>query len=149
MEDWNQPRIGDLLREGPKSWGELETHFPKATLSRHLKPLVDERTVFKLEDGRYALTDYSEVENMVFRRWLGLRIVMAFRREWPRASGLRMRRISEVERVESIIKTALAKLGVDSEKSENREAGFRAYRRMVSEVEKRWLLPSSMLPEKA
>lgn len=134
MDEWNRPRIGDLLRNGPKSWRELEAYFPKSSLSRNLDPLLRERIVFQLDDRRYALVETVDMEERVFIQLQKLCFpVKDSDRSWL---NLKKRVMTEDQMAELVVKTALAQVGEDSSALQSREAGFRAYRRLIAEVKK-------------
>ncbi len=120
----------DELRKGPAALDELKTRLvdngliPRATFYRRITDYKEGKKIMELPDGRLVLAGYSQLEEdleRVLRRDTVFSFIDPF---------LHHRATQETD-PEFYIRTYLPLLGYDPKKSENRDAFFRVYNKLV------------------
>ncbi|EPZ44491.1 autorepressor SdpR family transcription factor [Alicyclobacillus acidoterrestris] len=69
MSDGTRRKIIELLKEGPKTAGEIANHFPYAqpTISRHLNVLKNANLVVDQREGTYII---YRLNTTILQEWL-------------------------------------------------------------------------------
>ncbi|KRW91111.1 transcriptional regulator [Alicyclobacillus tengchongensis] len=69
MSDGTRRKIIELLKEGPKTAGEIASHFPHAqpTISRHLNVLRNANLVVDQREGTYII---YRLNTTIMQEWL-------------------------------------------------------------------------------
>ncbi|EJY55701.1 Activator of Hsp90 ATPase 1 family protein [Alicyclobacillus hesperidum URH17-3-68] len=69
MSDGTRRKIIELLKDGPKTAGEIANHFPHAqpTISRHLNVLKNANLVVDQREGTYII---YRLNTTILQEWL-------------------------------------------------------------------------------